>query len=183
MEEKQYVYIMLSDTGTLFTTMIKAYTKAPYNHASLAFDQELNEMYSFGRRNPKNPLHGGFVKENIRTGTYSRYPETTCVIYRLKVSEREKQKMKRILEVFIKKHNKFLYNILGVIWVSLKEPIEFSNSYFCSQFVADILNRSGIYLWDKLPIMVTPEDFRKSKCLELLYEGKLANYLKPNDGE
>lgn len=183
LEEKQYVYIMLSDTGTLFTTMIKAYTRAPYNHASLAFDEELKEMYSFGRRNPKNPLHGGFVKEDIHTGTYSRYPETTCVIYRLEVSEREKQKMKRILDVFIKNHNKFLYNILGVIGVSLKEPIEFSNSYFCSQFVADILDRSGIHLWKKLPTMVTPEDFRKSDRLELLYEGKLANYLKPNDGE
>ena len=122
------------------------------------------------------------MKEDIHTGTYSRYPETTCVIYRLEVSEREKEKMKRILDVFIKNHNKFHYNILGVIGVSLKEPIEFSNSYFCSQFVADILDRSGIHLWNKLSTMVTPEDFRKSDRLELLYEGKLANYLEPNYG-
>ncbi|WP_058308099.1 hypothetical protein [Gracilibacillus massiliensis] len=174
---QEFVYIMLSDTGTLFTNVIKTYTKAPYNHASLSFDSELKEMYSFGRKNPKNPLNGGFVKEDILTGTYSRYPNTSCVIYRLQVTQREKEKMKRILEVFIKNNHKFLYNILGVIGVSLREPIEFSNSYFCSQFVADILYRSGIHLWDKLPAMVTPEDFRNSPSLELIYEGKLYDYL------
>ncbi|WP_066187206.1 MULTISPECIES: hypothetical protein [Gracilibacillus] len=178
MENQPYVYIMLSDTGTWFTNMIKTYTKAPYNHASLSFDEQLHEMYSFGRKNPNNPFYGGFVKENIFTGTYSKYPETTCVIYRLAVTEREREKMRRILDVFIRNNHRFLYNILGVIGVSLKEPIEFSNAYFCSQFVADILYRSGIHLWDKLPAMITPDDFRKNQRLELLYEGRLAGYVK-----
>ncbi|UOQ50589.1 hypothetical protein MUN88_12930 [Gracilibacillus caseinilyticus] len=176
MTEQRYVYIMLSNTGTLFTNVIKTYTKAPYNHASLSFDPDLKEMYSFGRKKPANPLHGGFVKEDILTGTYSRYPNTTCVIYRLKVTQREFSKMKRILDVFIKKDQKFLYNILGVIGVSLKEPIEFSNSYFCSQFVAEILYRSGIQLWDTLPAMVTPDHFRSHDRLELIYEGRLYEY-------
>ncbi|MFC4403412.1 hypothetical protein [Gracilibacillus xinjiangensis] len=171
-----YVYIMLSDTGTLFTTMIKKYTKAPYNHASISFDPQLKEMYSFGRKHPKNPLNGGFVKEDIWSGTFSRYPDTTCVIYKLRVSERQIIKMKRVLHVFIKNNDKFLYNILGVLGVSIKEPVEFSNSYFCSQFVAEILNRSGIKLWDKLPVMVTPDDFRNCDKLELIYEGKLFEF-------
>ncbi|MFD1849819.1 hypothetical protein [Oceanobacillus bengalensis] len=176
MSHKHYVYIMLSDTGTIFTNIIKKYTRAPYNHASLSFDPELREMYSFGRKNPKNPLNGGFVKENVFTGTFSRYRETTCVIYKLEVTDREVEKMKRILEIFIRNDNKFLYNILGVIGVSLKEPIEFSNSYFCSQFVAEVLRRSGIKLWDKLPVMVTPDDFRNNERLQLIYEGKLFDY-------
>src|SRR5699024_11036725 len=113
MLKKKYVYIILSDTGTLFTNVIKAYTKAPYNHASLSCDRELREMYSFGRKNPNNPLTGGFVKEDILTGTFSKYRHTTCVIYRLQVTEREMEKMTRILEVFIKKNDKFFYNILG----------------------------------------------------------------------
>lgn len=173
---EQHIYIVLSDTGTIFTNLIKSYTRAPYNHASISFDSELTEMYSFGRKNPRNPLHGGFVKEDVLTGTYSYYPETTCVIYKMDVTEREKEKMKRILKVFIQKNDKFLYNFLGVVGVSIKEPIEFSNSYFCSQFVAEVLKRSGIHLWDKLPAMVTPEDFRKSNRLELIYEGKLFDF-------
>jgi hypothetical protein len=89
MISKRYVYILLTDTGTLFTKSIKTYTKAPYNHASISFDRDLNDMYSFGRKNPNNPIHGGFVKEDIFTGTYSKYPETTCVIYKLEVTERD----------------------------------------------------------------------------------------------
>lgn len=172
-----YVYIMLSDTGTLFTSLIKKYTKAPYNHASLSFDPHLKDMYSFGRKNPNNPLNGGFVKEDIENGTFSKYRNTMCVIYRLKVTDREKEKMKRILEVFQRNNHKFLYNILGLVGVSMKEPVEFSNSYFCSQFVAEILNRSGIQLWDKLPALVTPDDFRENDRLELVYEGRLIDYI------
>ncbi|MNW45904.1 hypothetical protein D3C74_231800 [compost metagenome] len=170
------VYILLTNTGTLFTKMIKTYTKAPYNHASISFDRTLSELYSFGRKNPHNPLNGGFVKEDIKTGTFSKYPNTTCVIYELQVSEREVEKMQRVLQLFIRRRNKFLYNILGVIGVALKEPVEFSNSYFCSQFVAEILERSGIKLWNKLPALVTPDDFRQSDRLQLIYEGKLSDY-------
>ncbi|MFD1739191.1 hypothetical protein ACFSCX_22160 [Bacillus salitolerans] len=170
------VYILLTDTGTLFTRSIKQYTKAPYNHASISFDKELSELYSFGRKKPNNPLSGGFVKEDILHGTYSRYPNTTCVIYKLEVTEREVEKMRRVLEVFIKNKSKFLYNLLGVIGVSLKEPIEFSNSYFCSQFVSEIFHRSGIKLWDKLPALVTPDDFRTCERLQLVFEGRLFDY-------
>lgn len=172
----QSVYILLTNTGTLFTRVIQTYTKAPYNHASISFNRELSELYSFGRKNPSNPLNGGFVREDIKTGTYSKYPNTTCVIYELQVSEREIEKMKRVLQVFIQKRQKYLYNILGVVGIALKEPVEFSNSYFCSQFVAEILERSGIKLWNKLPALVTPDDFRQSDRLHLIYEGKLSQY-------
>ncbi|WP_201715038.1 hypothetical protein [Rossellomorea arthrocnemi] len=174
--QDKYIYILLTDTGTLFTKSIKKYTKAPYNHASISFDRELNELYSFGRKHPNNPIYGGFVKEDIFQGTYSKYPQTTCVIYQLEVSGRNIEKMKRVLNVFKRSRKKFLYNLLGVFGVSMNEPVEFSNSYFCSQFVAELLQRSGIQLWDKLPALITPEDFRNHPKLHLLYEGKLFDY-------
>jgi hypothetical protein len=176
MRLKSYVYILLTDTGTLFTKSIKKYTKAPYNHASISFDAELTELYSFGRKNPNNPINGGFVQEDIFTGTYSKYPETTCVIYKLEVSERDVEKMKRVLNVFKKNQKKFLYNLIGVLGVSLNEPVEFSNSYFCSQFVAEVLHRSGIKIWDKLPALVTPDDFRQNEHFVFVYEGNLFDY-------
>ncbi|EGG36850.1 hypothetical protein OHJ21_28590 [Virgibacillus sp. LDC1] len=176
MVDDQSVFILLTNTGTLFTKVIQGYTRAPYNHASISFNRELSELYSFGRKNPNNPLNGGFVKEDLKTGTFSKYPNTTCVIYELQVSERDIAKMKRVLQAFIRKDKKYFYNILGVLGIALKEPIEFSNSYFCSQFVAEILQRSGVRLWDKLPALVTPDDFRQSERLQLIYEGKLSEY-------
>ncbi|UQZ34070.1 hypothetical protein C2I18_11335 [Paenibacillus sp. PK3_47] len=176
MAEECSVYILLTNTGTLFTRLIQGYTRAPYNHASISFNRELSELYSFGRKHANNPLNGGFVREDIKTGTFSKYPNTTCVLYELKVSGREVEKMKRVLHIFIRSRQKYLYNILGVIGIALKEPVEFSNSYFCSQFVAEILDRSGIKLWNKLPALVTPDDFRQSSRLRLVYEGKLSEY-------
>jgi len=176
MADDRSVYILLTNTGTFFTKIIQGYTKAPYNHASISFNRELSELYSFGRKHPNNPLNGGFVKEDIQTGTFSKYPNTTCVIYELQVSDREVEKMKRVLQIFIRSQRKYLYNILGVIGIALQEPVEFSNSYFCSQFVAEVLERSGIKLWNKLPALVTPDDFRQSERLNLIYVGKLSEY-------
>jgi len=178
MAPHQCVYILLTNTGTLFTKSIQSYTRAPYNHASISFNRELTEMYSFGRKHPNNPLYGGFVKEDVWTGTYSKFPETTCVIYELEVTARQVEKMKRVLRWFIKHEKKYMYNLLGLIGVTLREPIEFSNSYFCSQFVAEVLSRSGIHLWDKVPALVTPDDFRQQKQFRLIYEGKLFDYVK-----
>ena len=53
------IYILLTDTGTLFTNLIKLYTKKTYNHASISFDSELSEVYSFGRKTAKTHLLAG----------------------------------------------------------------------------------------------------------------------------
>lgn len=57
MTEKK-VYLLLTDTGTFFTKLIKLYTKKPYNHASISFDSELSEVYSFGRKRLEIPSSG-----------------------------------------------------------------------------------------------------------------------------
>ena len=69
----QKVYIVLTHTGTLLSNLIKLYTKNDYSHVSLAFDQELNEMYSFGRLYTYNAFIGGFVREYLNKGTFKRF--------------------------------------------------------------------------------------------------------------
>ena len=44
------IYIVLTDTGTLLSKTIGMYTRKDLNHASIAFDEQLTEMYSFGRK-------------------------------------------------------------------------------------------------------------------------------------
>ena len=69
------VYILLTDTGTLFTRVIRLYTKADYNHVCIGFDRSLEILYSFGRKNPSNPFIAGFVNESIRRGIYKIFSE------------------------------------------------------------------------------------------------------------
>ena len=54
--KKKKIYILLSFTGTILSRIIRMYTKDKYCHASLSLDKEFNELYSFGRLNPYNPL-------------------------------------------------------------------------------------------------------------------------------
>ena len=70
------VYILLTDTGSVLTTMIKHVTTNPYNHVSISFDEDLETLYSFGRKHPNNPFLGGFVKESIYSGTFKKFKNT-----------------------------------------------------------------------------------------------------------
>ncbi|MBM7579385.1 hypothetical protein [Jeotgalibacillus terrae] len=175
MDDKK-IYILLTDTGTAFTKTIKRYTKAPYNHSSLSLDKELIQLYSFGRKNPNNPFNGGFVQEDVLKGTYKKFPHTTCAVYEMTITTRQYEKIKRMIRLFQKKDRNTIYNLLGVLGVAFKEPFEPHGSYFCSQFVAEILHRAGMRLWDKLPALVEPDDFRRSDQTTLIYEGLLTDY-------
>lgn len=176
MGEKDKIYILLTDTGSLLTRAIKQYTQAPYNHASIAFSKNLDEMYSFGRKYPINPVYGGFVREDVYQ-RYARYfPNTTCALYELQVDERTTEKIKRVIEVFQTKPSRYTYNFMGLIGVVFNYPIEITASYFCSQFVAEVLKRAGVVLWDKPTALVTPEDFRQNEHFRLVYEGALLHY-------
>ena len=47
------VYIVLSRSNTLLAMLIRVFTGKFYNHASIAFEKDLNSFYSFGRKNPR----------------------------------------------------------------------------------------------------------------------------------
>ena len=74
--QNRQLYIVISQTGTLLSRILKQITGAEYNHASISLSRDLERMYSFGRRHPYNPFWGGFVIESPRTGTFKRFSET-----------------------------------------------------------------------------------------------------------
>ena len=44
------IYVVLSDSGSVVSKLLRLFTKAKYNHVSLSLREDLSEMYSFGRR-------------------------------------------------------------------------------------------------------------------------------------
>lgn len=170
------VYFLLTETGTLLSETIKLYTKAKYNHVSLGLDHELRQLYSFGRKNPINPLDGGFVHEDFERGTYSWHPHTLGALYELAVSDEVYKNIEQVITEFQKQRDKYLYNFIGLFGVCLNTPLEIDSAYFCSQFVSEVLNRSGLSLFDKPSGLVTPEDFYKLKQTTPIYEGRIYEY-------
>ena len=174
--KKKKVYILLTDTGTLFTRTIKLYTKARYNHVSISFDRDLNSLYSFGRLNPYNPVNGGFVQENIRKGTFARFRNTTFSLYEFDIDEETFFKMKKMINEFETNRELYKYNLLGLIAVILNIPFEREKAFFCSQFVAFLFQKSGADIFGKPCSLVTPVDFLNHREMKLVSRGKLSEY-------
>lgn len=172
-----YIYIMLTNTGTVFTRLIKCFTGAPYNHASISLDPQLNELYSFGRKEALSPLNAGFVREDVYYGTYRYFPNTTCEILRLEVTPRQKEAVRAAIDYYKRNKERYSYNLIGLLGVLMRRDLQIKNACFCSQFVAEVLSKGGVGLWNDRPsALVTPQDFRQHGRLESVYAGRLQEY-------
>ncbi len=171
-------YILLTDTGTVFTRFIKLFTKKPYNHASICYDSNLDEVYSFGRKSIRNPFRAGFVKENVQSKLFTR---SNCAIYSFDVTEEQLLEMKRRIQSFEEQKDQYSYNLVGLFGFIIKKPINRKNAYFCSQFVATVLSESNIFVFEKSPSLIAPHDLQHLMNCQIVYEGKLHDYLNENE--
>ncbi|WP_102272846.1 hypothetical protein [Cytobacillus massiliigabonensis] len=170
-------YILLTDTGSLLTKFIKLYTKKPYNHASIAFDSKLLDVYSFGRKSARNPFIGGFVKEDMKSYLFDK---ANCVIYSFEVTEIQFEMMKRYIQDIDAQKQKYRYNFLGLFGFILNKPIKRKKAFFCSQFVASVLKEGNIIAFEKPLSLIAPNDFQQISNFQLVYQGKLNDYTNKN---
>ena len=175
-DRSKNVYIVLTQTYTYPARVIHLYTSEPYSHASIAFDEDLSEMYSFARRGLRNPFNAGFVEEDINNGVFGKCTSTTCNIYQLKITETQYNKLRYEIDVFKSNKDDYSYNFLGVLGAALNVPIQTKHRYFCSQFVAYLLEQSDIDIFNKNCSLVKPRDIRLNPRLKSIYKGKLADY-------
>lgn len=167
------IYIVLSNPCSFIAKMIGWYTKAPFNHVSIAFDEQLNTMYSFGRKHELIPILGGFVQETIHSQLFK---EARCALYKYTVNEETYNTMQCFVEQFSLNQERYSYNYIGIIGVILNRELGGEDSYFCSQFVHTVLRQGGIELIEKPVKLTTPSDFEYNEGLELIYDGYLGLY-------
>lgn len=170
------IYFLLSNTFTILTRAIGIYTQAPYNHVSIAFDEDLDQMFSFGRLKPQNPFLGGFVHEGIDHGTFAYFKDTRCALYELNVTPEQYSRVREAVRQFEREQDKYSFNLIGFAGVAAGLPVNRRHAYFCSQFVSTVLERGGVKLFDKPPGLVTPPDFQNCAGVRLIYEGRLCDY-------
>lgn len=84
---QKQLYIVISQTGTLLSRIIKIITRAEYNHASISISEDLQQMYSVGRMHPYNPVWGGFVIESPQSGIFKRFSNTRVIVLAVDISE------------------------------------------------------------------------------------------------
>lgn len=168
------IYIILTYSGTMLSRIIKIYTRAEFSHVSIALDENLNQMYSFGRLNPYNPFIGGFVHEGINIGTFKRFKRTQTAIYSITISDEQYKKVKARIEYIKSRKVLYRFNTMGLFGAGFNIKIHSSNSFYCAEFVKYLLVKAMIK--NNLPEIVKPEDFKKMENIKLEYKGILKEY-------
>ena len=168
------IYIILTHTGTVLSNIVKYYTKYEYSHISIALDEQLNTMYSFGRLNPYNPFWAGFVHEYIDKGTFKRFKNTKTEIYSLEVTEKQYTNIENLIQKMKEHRKKYKFNIIGLFAVSINKKIKTKNSFYCAEFVKYVVENAGIQM--ELPEIIKPQDFRNQRNMEIVYRGLLRDY-------
>ena len=170
-EDASYaVYILLTNTGTVFSKMAKRITKQPYNHVSVGFDSTLSKFYTYHFFTTDRPLGGFHIEtpEALKGAWYSLYKlYVTPEIYSqlvLKVQELEKD------------HKATRYNYLGLFnAIFNKELFKSENKLkaICSEFIVNLLLEVNVQILDdRSGSRVKPYDFVRSKLLKFVRRGK-----------
>lgn len=176
MPQNHDIYIILSDTGTWFSKLIRVFTGEPLNHASIALEPDQGEAYSFGRKNLSHPFEGGLVKESFRDVFYSK---AECAVYRFRASRGQYERIRSRINTMMAAQERYKYHFWGLFGVLLGRKIVRQDAFFCSQFVAALFEEAGHPLVGKPSYLTAPGDFAKSPYLETVFSGNMHDYYRP----
>ena len=173
------VYVLCVHTGTLLANVIKKATGSHFSHCTISFDSSLKNMYSFGRKTRLTELsNGSFVKESIHNPPYTN-EDVTYALYCIPVTSSQLAAMKKRLEYFVKNKTKFRYDFAGLFKNFLGIADNPEQRWFCSRFVADIINAGtepGQKPMIREPSLMRPEDFLYTNFALYVTSGLIKDY-------
>ena len=169
------IYILLTRSGTLLSKLVYAATGASYTHASMAFDEELNCLYSSTRKNGYTMFPAGPSKEYLNKGVFRLRGDAPCALYALDVTDEAYVRARRRAEHMMARGELYRFNTLGLILCALHIRWQRRRHYFCSQFVSEVLEQSGALALPKDSTLMHPNDYTLLPQLKCLYKGRLAD--------
>jgi hypothetical protein len=162
-DNKYPIFVVLTDTGTAVSKVIKKFTKDPYNHVSVSFDKDLKTLYSYF-------IGSGFIEESINRLKNARF--SLYVVY---VTKQIYIKIKNKIKGFVKNKEKTSYNFGEMVNIIFKKEVfkkEDSMKMLCSEFVNELFKMVGINLF-KRKSFIKPYDFINSKLLRFVKRGTI----------
>ena len=106
-----------------------------------------------------------------------------CAIYSRNFSEFEYKQMNQFVQRIENQQQNYKYNLVGLVGILLNRKMARENAFFCSEFVATILNNGGISIKSKPASLVKPNDLTECAGFRLVYEGQLSSYLSQHRKE
>lgn len=172
----RYIYLVISQSGSWLSQLLKIITGAEYNHISISLSPDLVAMYSFGRIHPYNPFWGGFVVESLHRGTFKRFSEAKGVVISIPVSGESYLGIARTLDGMLTEQGTYRYNYLGLVLAGLHIQYRKGRRYYCSEFVKELLLRSRVKGATQLSAIVQPIQFLSLPNGRMIYRGYLRDY-------
>lgn len=167
------IYILLTRSGTWFSRLIHFATRDSYTHASIGLDGPDGPFYSFARKYRYLALPAGLVEEQVTVHRRA----VPCCLYELEVSEETYFRLRRKLRSMYAQREEYHYNVLGVFACYFNLSLQRRHHYFCSQFVAGLLENCGAAELPKPPALVRPADLCGLKELRPVHQGALEGIL------
>lgn len=170
------IYIVVSQTGSIVSRMLKKITGAEYNHVSVSLESDLHCMYSFGRRYTYFPWWGGFVRESTMYGSLKRFSETRAIVMAIAVNESTYNEIEIRLHDMIENRNDYHYDTIGLLLAGFNIKYKRDRHYYCSDFVRELLVNFGIESPEVFEPIVQPMHFLDIPDGNVIYRGRLRDY-------
>ena len=123
-----------------------------------------------------NPFRGGLVKESPDFGTFKRFSHTRIAVIRIPVDDRTYELAEKTLLTMYAKRRQYKYNYKGLLHAIAKKPYKRENYFFCSEFVAYVLESCGVAERGYSDGLVTPMDLMKLACGTVVYRGEICDF-------
>lgn len=170
---KHTVYILLTRSGTWFSRLIHRLTQDSYTHASIGLSGPAGPFYSFARKYEHLALPAGLVEERVTPRRWN----IPCCLYQLEVEDAVFYALQRRLEGMYQHRSEYHYNLLGTLGCYFHRPLSRRHHYFCSQFVAALLEESGAVELPKPSPLLRPADLAGLDGLRSIHQGDLEGIL------
>ena len=115
----------------------------------------------------------GPSREYLNRGVFKLRPDVPCALYALEVSNEAYLRAKRRADHMMAHGNLYRFNVLGLILCALHIRWQRRRYYFCSQFVSEVLEKSGAMELPKDSTLMHPNDYSALTDLRCVYEGQL----------
>lgn len=166
MESKNKITILLIQYPDTMAAAMGRLTGFRYTHATIGLGEDRNTFYSF--------VHKGFIVEKITRYLKPGREPFPCALYEIEVPSTIYQHIKKLLQSYAGRKAKMRYTRSSLVLSLLfKIPYKRRDRYFCSQFVAEVLQRSHAAQLPKNSVLYLPKDLHRLKETKLVFTGNL----------
>ena len=130
---------------------------------------------SFGRLKPRNAFIGGFVIERKNAGVFKIFKNAPSLVVELSITDEQYNNISDTIKKFEQNKEEYKYDFVNLTIFFTKYRIPRKKRFFCSQFVAYILNNAGITTPNP-PEHAQATDFVKMENSRVIYNGIIQEY-------